>query len=181
MDAQTARTVNIRLWVAEAGGPAAFAEKFGDGRWVAAQVSQWISESNPKGVGHKLARTIEERLQKPAGIMDREPAEGLARYVREGSDSSYHAVRFDPDKLAESIAALRQVAKNQGWDYDPETHPQETIYAYELRCAMPANPTTAQVIDFGAKVAQRLQQQQARGSDGPGDGKQVGQANRKRS
>ncbi len=173
MDAQTARTSNIRLWVAEAGGPAAFADKYGDGRWVAAQVSQWISETSPKGIGHKLARTIEERLNKAPGAMD------WTLSVRE-PEAQYQAVRFEADKLAESIAALRQVAKNQGWEYDPETHPQETIYAYELRCAMPANPSTAQVIDFGAKVAQRLQQQQARGSDGQGDGRQVGAAHRKR-
>jgi len=90
-----------------------------------------------------------------------------------------HSQRIDPTMLAESIAALRQVAKNRGWEYDPETHPQETVYAYELRIAMPALPATAEVIDFGERVAQRLQQ--LRRSDGQENGEQAGTAHRKRS
>jgi hypothetical protein len=71
MDASTCRTENARLWVAAAGGPAEFARRYG---WVQAQVSQWISPSSPKGIGHKLARDIEAKLGRPAGSMDRPPA-----------------------------------------------------------------------------------------------------------
>jgi len=66
-------------------------------------------------------------------------------------------VQLDAGKLATSIAALRQVASRQGWTYDPETHAEETVAAYLIACAMPAKPSTADVIDFGARVADLLQ------------------------
>lgn len=91
-----------------------------------------------------------------------------------------HAGRIDPDMLAESIAALRQVAKNQGYEYDPETHPDVTVNVYELRRAMPPKPTTADVIDFGAKVAERLQRLAEVGI-GQSDGGQAGGADRGRA
>ncbi|WP_225562193.1 helix-turn-helix transcriptional regulator [Pseudoxanthomonas sp. PXM04] len=88
--------------------------------------------------------------------------------------------RLDPAKLAESIAALRQVARNNGWAYDPETHPAETLFAYELSCALPDAPSTADVIDFGAKVAERLRQRVEQ--DGrQGTGQSTGATNRGRS
>lgn len=88
--------------------------------------------------------------------------------------------RLDPMKLAESIAALRQVARNNGWAYDPETHPAETLYAYELSCALPDAPSTADVIDFGAKVADRLRQREQ--EDGrQGQSKSVGGTHRARA
>jgi len=68
MDAKTARTTNIRALVAQYGGPTKFTEKSGD--WSQAQVSQWISEANPKGIGHALARKIERTLGLPGGWMD---------------------------------------------------------------------------------------------------------------
>jgi hypothetical protein len=70
MDAKTSRTEKIRLLVAEAGGPTRFAETFGAGRWTQAKVSQWVSDSAPKGIGHKLARAIEQATGKPAGWLD---------------------------------------------------------------------------------------------------------------
>lgn len=93
-----------------------------------------------------------------------------------------HSVGFDPVKLSESIAALRQVARNHGWSYDPETHPDVTLYAYTLRCAMPETLSTAQVIDFGQKVAERLQRDH-RGevSAGQSDGGTSRKAHRKRA
>lgn len=88
--------------------------------------------------------------------------------------------RLDPTKLAESIAALRQVARNNGWAYDPETHPAETLYAYELSCALPDAPSKADVIDFGAKVAERLRQRVEQ--DGrQGTGQSAGTTHRGRS
>lgn len=88
--------------------------------------------------------------------------------------------RIDPDKLAESIAALRQVAKKIGWDYDPETHPAETVIAYELRCTMPDAPSYANVIDFGDKLAEKLRRRQAEADGGQGAGGQVGGDDRER-
>jgi transcriptional regulator with XRE-family HTH domain len=88
--------------------------------------------------------------------------------------------RIDGTKLAESIAALRQVAKRRGWNYDPETHPLETEYAYALRCALPDTPSTADVIDFGERLADRLRQR-AEGTDGQSDGGAAGGVDRRRA
>lgn len=77
-----------------------------------------------------------------------------------GVASPSQSVGFDPGKLATSIAALRQVAKRQGWSYDPETHPDQTLAAYQLACSLPETPTTADVIDFGARVADLLRRRE---------------------
>jgi hypothetical protein len=73
MDAKTARTLNIRSLVAATGGPKSFSERYfreNGSRWEPAQVSQWISLSKPKGVGHALAREIERVVGWPVGWMD---------------------------------------------------------------------------------------------------------------
>lgn len=76
MDATTARTLNIRDLVAAAGGPTRFAEKYNGGKWSQAQVSQWISEDRPKGIGARLARTIEAETGNHKGWLDTYPHEG---------------------------------------------------------------------------------------------------------
>jgi transcriptional regulator with XRE-family HTH domain len=88
------------------------------------------------------------------------------------------AGRIDPTKLAESIAALRQVSKDMGWPYDPQTNATETALAYEVRCSMPAAPAMADVINFGQRVAEILRRRG--GNGGPGDGGQAGGADQKR-
>lgn len=72
------------------------------------------------------------------------------------SDDKSQPMRLDPVILAESIAALRQVAKRRGWSYDPELHAESTCYAYELWQALPSRPSTADVIDLGERIADRL-------------------------
>lgn len=73
MDATTARTLNIRRFVSAANGPTAFANRYGGGRWTQAQVSQWVSEENPKSIGGRLARDLEAELRLPRGAMDQPP------------------------------------------------------------------------------------------------------------
>ena len=104
MDAATARTTNIRLWVAEAGGPAEFARRYGGDDWVQAQVSQWTSQSRPKGIGNKLAREIERRLGKSPGSMDQEPG-----HSNEGKPPPYLrqiSVWNDPNDLDPGLTVL---------------------------------------------------------------------------
>ncbi|MBV6687320.1 hypothetical protein KV692_05360 [Xanthomonas euvesicatoria pv. physalidis] len=72
MDANTARTENMRRLVAEAGGPAEWARRFGHARWQQAQVSQWISEAKPKGIGRNLARDLEAAMGLAPGELDRQ-------------------------------------------------------------------------------------------------------------
>lgn len=75
MDASECRTANIRIWVAEMGGPAKWLQKYGKGTtWTPAQVSQWISEAKPKGIGRPLARKIERQMNLPQAVMDYPPA-----------------------------------------------------------------------------------------------------------
>lgn len=71
MDAGTARTLNMRLLVAQAGGPAEWSRKYGGTRWTQPQVSQWISESAPKGIGGRLARDLEKAQGLAHGELDR--------------------------------------------------------------------------------------------------------------
>lgn len=74
MDAKTSRTLHIRRMVAEAGGPTAWIDQFGAGRkWTQDQVSQWISDTKPKGIGHTLARSIEDAAGMERGAMDAPP------------------------------------------------------------------------------------------------------------
>jgi transcriptional regulator with XRE-family HTH domain len=104
------------------------------------------------------------------------PVAALFEDVSSPADPS-HLGRIDADKLAEAIAALRQVSEDLGWPYDPVTHPTETVLAYEVRCSMPAAPAMADVINFGQRVAEILRRRGANG--GPGDGGQAGGADQR--
>jgi hypothetical protein len=57
--------------------------------------------------------------------------------------------------LAESIEALRRVWARRDLVFDPVAQPEMVVYAYELLAEMGDEPTTAQLIDFGAKLAER--------------------------
>jgi transcriptional regulator with XRE-family HTH domain len=63
--------------------------------------------------------------------------------------------RLDPEMLAESIEALRRVWARRDLVFDPIAQPEMVAYAYELLAEMGDEPTTAQLIDFGAKLAER--------------------------
>lgn len=72
--------------------------------------------------------------------------------------------RIDPDKLALAIAALRRVAERNGYEYDPQTHPVETVAAYELAFLMDEADRAA-AVDFGGQVVELFQH---RGKDATG-------------
>jgi hypothetical protein len=97
MDANTARTENMRRLVAEAGGPAEWLRKYASGRWQQAQVSQWISLANPKGIGGRLARDLEAALGLPRGELDRPPS---------GQSQSAGSLR---DTMAAAVTIARRV------------------------------------------------------------------------
>ena len=99
MDAKTSRTAHIRQLVSAAGGPAEFARLYGGQNWSQAQVSQWISPTNPKGIGHALAREIELRTGRPAGSLDR-PPEAASQSVGLDADKMRLAARFLEDLFA---------------------------------------------------------------------------------
>lgn len=150
MDAKTARTLNIRHWVADAGGPAVFAERYGSGRWGAAQVSQWISETSPKGIGHALARAIEQKLGKPTGIMDRPPEEPA-------SEQGSHPARIDPEILAASIKLIRMTFEILGVEHNQEEDGEPTALAYTYLLELQQTTVSADnVVDFSKFLKARL-------------------------
>lgn len=102
MDAKTCRTLNIRRAVADAGGPAGFVARYGSGRWVAAQVSQWTSETNPKGIGHALARDLEAAIGLAPGSLDRPP------------EQASHSGGLDLAKLAAATEFLEDLFAAEG-------------------------------------------------------------------
>jgi hypothetical protein len=124
MDANTARTLNMRRLVAAANGPAEWTRQYGGTRWVQAQVSQWISETNPKGIGGRLARDLERAMGLDHGDLDRPPAEasqvaGQTRDIvrigvrvvaiikeggfREVTDENYADVLYDAMKAVQEL------------------------------------------------------------------------------
>lgn len=147
MDASTARTLNIREWVAQAGGPAEFSRRYG---WSAAQASQWISETQPKGIGNKLARAIERALNKAPGSMDR----------RDVDQVQSQFLGINPVKLQASIKFLSDLFEAKGREFDPSNHALLLAQVYdELVTA-----TTPNLIEMGIRYGGRL--------DGDGDERQ---------
>lgn len=98
MDANTARTENMRRLVAEAGGPAEWVRRYGGDRWTQPQVSQWISESSPKGIGGRLARDLERTLGLGVGALD-QPSSQASQSARPDFEKIAGAVRILYDWL----------------------------------------------------------------------------------
>ncbi len=75
MDANEARTFHMRQLVAKAGGSTEWSRRYGGVRWQQPQVSQWISEDSPKGIGKRLARDLETAQGLPRGYLDQIPSQ----------------------------------------------------------------------------------------------------------
>ncbi len=123
-------------------------------------VGMWEApSSNVASVGDWLLQAASVYKVRPEWINDlRSTVDGFPWHADSAgaTQSQSPPLRLDPEMLAESIAALRQVAKRRGWAYDPEIHADATCFAYEMRMLLPEAPTTANVIDFGERVADRL-------------------------
>ena len=144
------------------------------------QMNAWLrdpSKPGAKNLSHKLAREIEEACLKPSGWLDTDGEESVNKSTLPQPKS--HLERIDPTMLAESIAALRRVAKHLGRVYDPQEQPELLVYAYELRLSLGATPSTAEVIDMSVALNERLQT--AGGRDGSENGRHAGGPDRKRA
>lgn len=111
MDANDARTFHMRRLIAQAGGPAEWVRRFGGARWQQPQVSQWISENSPKGIGKKLARDLERIQDLPLGYLDRIPddsaADGSVVAISHGDATTSHALPNQRRKVRiEGVAAM---------------------------------------------------------------------------
>lgn len=115
MDATTARTLNIRRWVADAGGPAEWSRRYsptkedGSPRWPQPQVSQWISESDPKPIGSRLARDLETAMGLQRGVMDRPPESQL--------------LKPDLDTIHRALDFLEEMFEAHGKEWDRKRYP----------------------------------------------------------
>jgi hypothetical protein len=114
MDSRTARTLNIRDLVEKVGGPTRFANLYGHGAWTQAQVSQWVSIKKPVGIGHSLARRLEDAIGLANGAMDHHPMaldQPSAKNRVEEPSASYNAVDPDETVLLELFRRLPQRKK----------------------------------------------------------------------
>lgn len=108
MDATTARTLNIRAHVEAAGGPAEWARRYGGTRWQQPQVSQWISETNPKGIGGRLARDLEQAMGLVRGELDRPPES--------------QSLKPDLATIFEAMDFLEELFAARGKEFDRNRH-----------------------------------------------------------
>ncbi|MBH1636369.1 hypothetical protein I5U65_14780 [Stenotrophomonas maltophilia] len=144
MDASTARTENMRRLVAEAGGPADWARKYGGSRWQQPQVSQWISETSPKGIGGRLARDLEVAMGMSRGELDSAPSR------------QSQPVGIDIDTLRSAHRLLQLVAEIRGEPPVPEINVTALAVAYETVRAEAASLDDSNVLDFMRAFVARL-------------------------
>ncbi|MGY8563301.1 hypothetical protein [Stenotrophomonas rhizophila] len=144
MDATTQRTINMRARVAEAGGPAEWARKFGGTRWQQPQVSQWISETNPKGIGHRLARDLEAAMGVASGTLDR-------------PSTNSQSVGLDVSTLRSAIRLLQLVSEIRGNGPVPDIDAEALATAYETVAAEARSLDDSNVVDFMRAFVDRLE------------------------
>lgn len=148
MDANAARTQNMRIHVANAGGPAEWARKFGGTRWQQPQVSQWISETAPKGIGRKLARDLETAMGIEPGSLDRQVG------------AASHAVGLDVSTLRSAIRLLQLVAEIRRTPKIPDIDANALAVAYETVQLEDASLDDSNVVDFMRAFAERLERRE---------------------
>lgn len=148
MDANLARTLNIRRLVDEAGGPAEWARRYGGERWTQPQVSQWISESRPKGIGRALARDLEKAMDLPSGDLD-----------RTSSDQS-QSMGLDVGTLEQAIRLLQMVGKIRGLAPVPSLDATQLAIAYETVQAEARSLDESNVFDFMTAFVERLERKE---------------------
>ncbi|MEN5204022.1 hypothetical protein ABE473_06145 [Stenotrophomonas sp. TWI700] len=145
MDASTLRTINMRDRVTAAGGPAEWARQYGGSRWQQPQVSQWISEANPKGIGHRLARDLEAAMGIPSGTLDRPAGES-------------HALGLDVPTLRSAIRLLQLVSEIRGGGPVPAIDAEALAVAYDTIVAEARSLDDSNVLDFMRAFVERLEQ-----------------------
>lgn len=144
MDASTARTLNIRAWVTEAGGPAEWSRRYSPlkedstAQWPQPQVSQWISEGSPKGIGNALARSIEAAMGKAHGSMDRPPQS--------------HQLKPDLTTIHLALDFLEEMFEARGKAWDRKRYPL-LLAAVVEDLMRPAPPSVVQLsVKYGGAI-----------------------------
>lgn len=180
------RRTNLNSLVAEAGSQVAVAKKIGKDK---NQIHQWLLDPGAPGarnIGPRSARELEAAFGKPPGWLDHENEKNLKNGETTPvvdldqppppapTEKSSQPVELDPDMVAETHKALRLYYRRRGKEYDIERQPEEFIWAYGLRLALGDEPTSADLIDFGAKLADRARKRaEAERGDERRDGSKV--------
>lgn len=138
----------MRRLVADAGGPTEWAKQYGGDRWTQAQVSQWISETKPKGIGNRLARDLEAAMSLPRGLLDQPP---------EASKAS-HAARPDFETMAGAVEVLRHYLELTGQRPDLISDPVYLEIMYEAVEAFGGDVRPDNVLDITKWAAKRARE-----------------------
>jgi len=144
MDANSARTENMRRLVADAGGPAEWVRQYGGTRWQQPQVSQWISETSPKGIGRRLARDLETAMGLTSGELDRPLIE-------------HGYTRIDAEILTAAHRLMQVVAEIRGEHPVPSIDIKRLALAYETIRHFPAPISEVSTIDAMKAFAAKLE------------------------
>jgi hypothetical protein len=103
MDVTTTRRLNIEMLVEQAGGPTEFGRRI---EREQAQVSQWTSTTNPKPIGGRLARYIEQAMGLDRGWLD-------VPHQETATESHSQSVRLDPETVRDVVQVLQQLYKDE--------------------------------------------------------------------
>lgn len=142
-------------------------------------VSQYLAGSIPMNYMTLLAFCRILGVEDPRSVRSDLPEQGLLNgggsEQRQSAPPSQPA-RLDPDMVAETIRALRLYYRRRGQEYDPERQPGDFVWAYGLRLSLGEDPSSADLIDFGAKLAERVAKkaEAARGNQREGSQQAVG-------
>jgi hypothetical protein len=130
-----------------------------------------LLKADGKSFGEKKAENLESLIDDmPVGYL-RNPTTPIHVDLNQlpspaAPQQSSQAVALDPDMVAETHQALRLYYRRRGKEYDIERQPDEFIWAYGLRLSLGDTPSSADLIDFGAKLAERIRK---RAEAGRGD------------
>jgi len=144
MDVTEIRQANVGMLVTAAGGPTEFGKRIERDQ---AQVSQWLSPTNPKPIGGRLARYIESRIGRDKGWLDRPQWEGASQSAP-SNDSQL--VRLDQEIVEATHKALKDMYRVKNRVY----HEQDVarfVIVYEKLAARKAGATEAEL--FGAGLS----------------------------
>lgn len=139
----------MRRLVAAAGGPTEWVRRYGGTRWTQAQVSQWISDTKPKGIGGNLARDLEGVMGLAHGDLDRPGSAEVA--------PTSQPARLDPATVRATHELLRGAYADAGKEYDIEAEPDLFVIVYERLAGLARQPTLAEVVSIGRAIGERQQ------------------------
>jgi hypothetical protein len=115
-----------------------------------------------KKMGDDVARKIEVARKLPENWMDNVHGE------------MSQPARLDPAMLGLSIKALTIVEERRGVKFDPVAQPERVVQAYAMCAEIKGEPTEADLIDLGAKIAQALEANQGVAEDGREETEHIG-------